>query len=136
MKSTDLFKNAIKAYLDNRAKEDELFARAYAREGKNIDDCCTYILNEVERSGCNGFADDEIFGMAIHYYDEDKIEIGEKIDAGRVVINRTVELTEEEKTEARQREIEKYQENAIAALKKRTPKPKKEIVEQPSLFDL
>jgi hypothetical protein len=23
---------------------------------------------------CNGFADDEIFGMAIHYYDEDTIE--------------------------------------------------------------
>jgi hypothetical protein len=28
------------------------------------------------KSSCNGFADDEIFRMAIHYYDEDTIEVG------------------------------------------------------------
>ena len=35
---------------------------------KNIDNCITYILNQVKKSGCCGFSDDEIFGMALHYY--------------------------------------------------------------------
>ncbi|MBP9481471.1 MAG: hypothetical protein KBF15_08460, partial [Parabacteroides sp.] len=40
----------------------------YSKPEKNIDDCVTYILNEVKKSGCNGFADDEIYSMAVHYY--------------------------------------------------------------------
>lgn len=36
--------------------EDELFAAKYDNPDKNIDDCVTYILNWVQKSGCNGFA--------------------------------------------------------------------------------
>ena len=50
--------------------EDELFAAKYDNPDKNIDDCVTYILNWVQKSGCNGFCDDEIYGQAIHYYEE------------------------------------------------------------------
>jgi len=71
MKSTEHFKNTIKAYLDKRANEDELFAISYAKGNKNLDDCVTFILNEVKKSGCNGFADDEIYSMAVHYFDEE-----------------------------------------------------------------
>lgn len=49
MKGTENFKKVIKAYLDERAKKDELFAKSYAKEKKNIDDCITYILNYVKR---------------------------------------------------------------------------------------
>lgn len=104
MKATDPFKNAIRAYLDNRAANDELFAEVYAKEGKNIDDCVTYILNQVKASGCNGFADDEIYGMAVHYYDEDKIEVGKPVSA-RVIVNH-IELTEEEKAAAKQKALD------------------------------
>ena len=76
MKTTDHFKRTIQAYLEQRAAEDKLFAVAYRKEGKNIDDCVTYILNEVQRSGCNGFTDGEVYSMAVHYYDEDDIEVG------------------------------------------------------------
>ncbi len=70
MKATTHFKNTIQNYLEQRAQTDALFEWTYTtKEYKNIDDCCTYILNEVQKSGCNGFADDEIFGMAVHYYD-------------------------------------------------------------------
>ena len=50
---------------------------------------------------CDGFEDDEIFGMATHYYDEEEIEVGKPINC-QVVVNHTVELTEEEKEQARQ----------------------------------
>ena len=64
MKGSETFKKVIKAYLDKRAAEDELFAKDYAKPGKNIDDCCDFIISEVKKSGRNGFDDDEIYGMA------------------------------------------------------------------------
>lgn len=90
MKGTDIFKRTIHTYLVKRAANDELFAEKYDNPDKNIEDCCTYILNQVQKSGCNGFADDEIYSMAVHYYDEDNIEIGKPMNA-HIVINHVVD---------------------------------------------
>ncbi|MBB1150256.1 PcfK-like family protein [Myroides sp. NP-2] len=98
MKASNTFTNIIKSHLDNRAKNDTLFATTYAKENKNIDDCITYILNQVKESGCNGFADDEIFSMAVHYYDEDDIKIGKKISC-KVVVNHKEEVKPQKTTE-------------------------------------
>lgn len=65
---TDYFKLTIQSYLEQRAIADELFAPVYAKPNKNINDCITYILNYVKESGINGFADDEIYSFALHYY--------------------------------------------------------------------
>ena len=136
MKATDHFKRTIQAYLDNRAAEDELFAVSYRKEGKNIDDCITYILSYVKNSGCAGFSDGEIYSQAVHYYDEDQIEVGNPINC-HVCVNHTVELTEEEKAEARQRAVEQYQRAELAKLQSRNTKPKRveNKIVQPSLFD-
>lgn len=136
MKSAEHFMTTILAYLDKRALEDELFAVAYQKPGKNIEDCITYILNEVKKSGCNGFADEEIYSMAVHYYDEDNIKTGQRPDC-QVIVNHTVELTEEEKAEARQRAILQYQEAERKKLENRHKKAaaKQETNVQPSLFD-
>lgn len=138
MKATDTFKNTIKAYLDKREEEDKLFAMKYGNPEKNIDDCITYILNTVKDSGKQGFTDDEVYGMAVHYYDEEAIEVGQPISA-KVVVNHVVELSEKEKADARQKAIEKYQQEALEKMqKKATPKVRKKEaeVEQPGLFDL
>ena len=79
MKGTDHFKKTILMYLEQRAEEDQLFAKSFSNPAKNIDDCVTYILNYVKNSGCNGFTDGEIFGQAVHYYDENEIEVGKPI---------------------------------------------------------
>jgi hypothetical protein len=107
--------------LDNRASEDELFAATYAKPHKNIDDCITYILNEVRQSEYNGFADDEIYSMAVHYYDEDSITAGSPIDC-HVVVNHHIELTAEEKEEARKEALQKATSEAYAKI---TTQPKK-----------
>lgn len=136
MKSTTHFKETIKAHLDKRAQDDELFAVSYAKEGKNIEDCVTYILNSVRDSGCNGFSDDEIFGMAIHYYDEDDIKVGKPIDC-KVVVNHSIELTEAEKEKVRKEAIEKVTQEQIAKLKAKPVQTKKEkapTVELQTLF--
>lgn len=137
MKSTETFKQTIKAHLDKRAAEDDLFASTYAKEGKNIDDCVNYILNTVRNSGCNGFADDEIFSMAVHYYDEDNIEISGSVNLNKVIVNHKIELTEEEKAEARKKALDEL---VAEERKKLTQKPAKTVnkddveVKQVSLF--
>lgn len=89
MKVSAPFKNAIQSYLEQRAEYDELFARSYRNPLKNIEDCMTYILNEVQKSGFSGFDDNEVFSMAVHYYDEADIEIGKPIEC-KVVVNHTL----------------------------------------------
>ena len=99
-------------YLEQRAAEDALFAKNYRNPAKNMDDCITYILNYVKNSGCNGFTDGEIYGQAVHYYDENEIEVGKPIQC-QVAVNHVVELTAEEKAEARQKAVRQYQEEEL-----------------------
>lgn len=136
MNTTAHFKRTIQAYLEQRAAEDILFAETYRKEGKNIDDCITYILNTVKASGCNGFTDGEIYSMAVHYYDEDDIEIGNPISC-QVCVNHTVELTEEEKAEARKKAVEQYTQTELRKMQERHKKPtaKQEAQVQPNLFN-
>ncbi|SRR5699024_113520 len=71
------FKIVIKKYLDQRAVDDKLFAATYAKPGKSVDDCCRYILGEARKRGTEVvMKDDEVFGLAVHYYDEDNVKIG------------------------------------------------------------
>lgn len=138
MKGTEHFTWTIAEYLNQRAATDPLFAPNLMKPGKSIDDCITYILNEVQKSGCNGFDDDEIYSMAVHYYDEDEIEVGKATDC-QVMVNHVVELTEEEKAEARKQAIEQYQREELAKIQSRNARGKKTesaaTQVQPSLFD-
>ena len=74
MKGTEQFTRTIAEYLNGRAMTDPLFAPNLQKPYKNIEECILYILSEVQKSGCNGFADEEIYSMAVHYYDEDDVE--------------------------------------------------------------
>ncbi|EYA64068.1 PcfK-like family protein [Bacteroides fragilis] len=137
MKGTDHFKRTIQMYLEQRAAEDELFAKNYRNPVKNMDDCVTYILNYVQKSGCNGFSDGEIYGQAVHYYDENEIEVGNPLQC-HVAVNHVVELTAEEKAEARQNALRQYQNEELRRLQSRnkpTTTAKKETNVQPTLFD-
>ena len=137
-KGTMAFADTIRHYLEKRAKNDALFAVKFANPSKSVEDCVTYIINEVKKSGCNGFTDDEIFGKAVHYFEENEIEVGNPINC-KVVVNHTVELTEEEKEQARQDAIERLRQEEMAKLrkpiqpKKATEKKPQDV--QPSLFD-
>ena len=89
MKGTELFKQTIETYLREFAERDEQFAAAFAKPTKSIDRCVAYILQEVKKSGQQGFADEEIYGLAVHYYDEDDIDESKLKDepSARVVVN-------------------------------------------------
>lgn len=139
MKGTEHFKQVIKSYLDKRAESDELFRAKYETTTRTIEDIATYILNEVKASGCNGFADAEIYSMAVHVIDEPTLEIGKPIKCN-VVVNHHIELTEEEKTQQRELTLKRFQEEELRKLQTRNSKPKTvkpQETKQPelSLFD-
>lgn len=111
------FEKTIKSYLDERAKTDTLFAAKYktgVASGKNVLSCCNYIIEQVKKSHRQGFADDEIFGMAVHYYDEESIKAVRNGSKAVVVVNREIQLSPEEEQKVR----EEARLEVIAAIKR------------------
>lgn len=139
MSKGNSFKNIIKSYLEERARTDELFAKSYAKENKNLDECCSYIMGEAKKLG-NAVAmkDDEVFGLAVHYYDEDDIKVNKLPSGCRASssVSKPVKLTEEEEKAAREAAIKRLTEEQYALLKKKPSRAKKEAteVQQMSLF--
>lgn len=135
MKTTDAFKNVIQNHLNETAANDPLFAVTLKKENKNIDDCVNYILQTVQESGCNGFTDEEVFGMAKHYYDEDDLKPSKQINAN-VIVNHTVELSEDDIAKAKQDAKDKIILQEMERMKKKSAPKKEEPKEsvQPTLF--
>lgn len=89
-KENQSFNEAIKTYLDRRSKEDSLFAISYAKANKNISECYDYIIGEARKRGGNAVAmtDDEVFGLAVHYYDEDNIKVKKQSGCKAIASNK------------------------------------------------
>lgn len=135
-KSTELFAIAVKAMLDKRAAEDELFAEAYAKEGKSIEDCCTFIIGEVQKMGVNAMSSEDVLSLAIHYYDEKGLAVGAPISC-KVVVPETPEIEEARKAELREQAERDFYDSCFKDMKKtsaKAPKRKEAEVEPtPSL---
>lgn len=142
-------KDAIKAYLDERAKNDEQFAQSYTKANKNIDECFDYVIGEVRKRGNAVYMTDaEVFGLAVHYYDEDDIKInrlpeGTKLSASAPA----VELSEEDRAKAHDQAVKEYRQQCIDRMREAEEQKAKKLAErrkaereknstlQPSLFD-
>lgn len=82
------FEIAIKTYLDSVAEKDELFAKSYKKPNKSIKECCAFLMNEAKKAAKGGSIackDEEIYGLAMHYYDEDDIVVGDAPTNAKVV---------------------------------------------------
>ncbi|MBE6244244.1 MAG: PcfK-like protein [Bacteroidales bacterium] len=116
-KQLSVFEETIKRFLDEKASKDAVFLSKYANHKKSIEECCRYIYQEVQKTGRQGFADEEIFGMAIHYFDEEDIKVTGTMNC-KVVVNREIQLTEEEKAklaEEARKEVEEEEKNKVKA---------------------
>lgn len=117
MKVSDQFKQTIQNHLEKRAAEDNLFAVTYKKENKNINECCNYVMQCAKKGGASGYSDEEVFGWAVHYYDEDDIKNIKPI-SGKVVVNHAVEFTEEDKKLAKEKAMELLIEESKVEAKK------------------
>lgn len=126
MKTSETFKTVIENYLKKKATNDIAFALAFKKTSKSIDNCINYIISEVKKTGLCAFADNEIFDMAIQYYNDDSIGIPTEIKC-KVTVNQsdkidlfTAQSTSNDTTE---------QKSPVTA----TPKPTQTTL---TLFDL
>lgn len=102
------FEVAIKKHLDEVAKKDSLFAKNYAKPNKSIKECCNYIIGEARKCQDKGVAvisDEEVYGMAIHYYDEDDIKVDVQ-DASDVKVAQSSSATVEKPKKTRKAKVE------------------------------
>lgn len=123
MNSTENFKRVISAHLEKLAETDPLFAETFKKPNKNIDECITYILNTVKSMNVVACSEEEVYQMAVHYYDEDDLKAGPPVSC-KVISPYQVELTEEEKRQAKQEAIDRLV-NQEAERMKAKPAPKK-----------
>lgn len=136
----------LKDYLDKRAAQDPQFAAKYANEKKSIRECAQYIIGEAAsqaEGGVAGMTDDEMFGLAVHYYDEENVKI--KGIRGDVRISRQaavtkesakIELTAEEKEQAHKLAMERAIEEQRKKMTERKAKAKKDEKPQPEQMSL
>lgn len=139
-KQSERFEEAIRQFLTKQGQKAPAFLQhcieVSRTQNKNTADCCTYIINQVQQSGRCGFSDDEIFSMAMHYWDEDNIEVGKRPDC-QIVLNQEVRLSEEEIAECRKEARERVIRQQMDAMCKTTPmafKAKEIKQDEPTLF--
>ena len=102
---------AIKIYLDNRAKTDSLFAETYKKANKSIKECCKYIYSQAKKLAKGGNAvgvdDATVYGWAVHYYDEDNIKVDKVQERVEVAAPAAVQAPANEEKPAQQKPARK-----------------------------
>lgn len=115
------FEITIKAHLDKVALSDTAFAEKYRQksqdEENSIEKCCGFIISEVQKLNRIAMTDAEVYGMAMHYYDEN-INFEGSVPQCHVVAS--VEgLSEEDKAKIRAAAQEEIEREAVEAEKRR-----------------
>lgn len=122
-KVADPLMEPVRQYLEKRAAEDPQFAEKYKNPKKSLNECCRYIYGEARKraggSNCVYIAQEEVYGWAVHYYDEDDIKVSGSGYTGKATAvaspapaPKPVELTEEQKAAAEKRALEQYEADA------------------------
>lgn len=127
------FETTIQTYLENRAKEDSLFAETYKKENKSIEECCKYIMQQAQKMYNKrvngGIAIDRktVYGWAVHYYDEDDIKLEGELERVEVAAPSTIQ-----NPISKEKPVQKKNE------RKKTKQERQKIFEsrQLSLFDM
>lgn len=136
------FNHIIREYLENRAASDGRLAEKMKDPSKSIEKCCLYIVGEAHKKACSAkdgrvavMGDEEVYGLAVHYFDEEHIEVDPHIGA-----EVSVSAPDTESESARQRAAEPAAPSKNEEPKKRMASPKRAVenrgVQQLSLFEL
>ena len=149
-KSADSWLKVIADYLLTR---DDI-KDSLDKENKSLEECGNYILQEAKKKGNQvAMTDEEVFSLAVHYYDEDDIIVKQTSKADVKVAaakdDKPLKSLAEYRKEVEQKEsvdidkiVEERVNKKLAEIKKAEQekkekrKAKKQKVNQVSLFDL
>lgn len=90
-------------YLKERAQGDEFVAATLKKENKTLKECWDYVLGEISKKmfrsgnfGCVAGDDQELFDLAVHYYQEDDIKIN-KLPSNMTTVDASDNSVKEDK---------------------------------------
>ena len=92
------FKNTIKNHLDELAKVDNSIKDILLKPNKSIEECCSYIIQEVKRKNYTAVADEDVYAIAVSYYKDDSIK-DVKVENAHVVVPSNVSVVAEKEEE-------------------------------------
>lgn len=126
---------AVQAHLESMAAGDPVFAEKLANPKKSLKECLEYIKGEVfheyvgKDHGNMAVAAPsraEVFGMAVHYYDEEAVKIRPITGGG----NHGPALTDADKARIQKAAEERYEAQCIEDIKKREAEKKRKELER------
>lgn len=145
MKSNNAAIAAMQQMLQERILAEPALAIKLANPKKSLESAINYLCHEIQKSGMCVVDEQTVLSILLHFYDEDSIEDGGKVNCNIVVSK--PELSEEDKAELKEQAMEQYREEQLREIRRQsqpkaqpkpttTPKAGEEINVQPSLFDL
>ena len=112
-------------YLKKRAETDTSVKNNLNKENKSLKECWDYVLGEVAKTmfrsgnfGCAAGDDEDLYALAVHYYDEDDIKIEPLPTNMKVEAKMDEDKKEEKAAEIEPKEIQKEKVKRISKSKK------------------
>ena len=112
-------------YLKKRAETDTSVKNNLNKENKSLKECWDYVLGEVAKTmyrngnfGCAAGDDEDLYALAVHYYDEDDIKIEPLPTNMKVEAKMDEDKIEEKTAEIEPKEIQKEKVKRISKSKK------------------
>ena len=146
LKSNNAAIAAMQQMLQERCIAEPAFAIKMANPSKSMDGAVNYLCGQIQKSGLCMVDDTTVMNILVHYFDENEIEEGGKVNCNIVVSK--PELSEEDKAELKQQAMEQFKDEQLREIRRQSqpkaqskptataPKAGEEINVQPSLFDL
>jgi len=145
MKSNNAAIAAMQQMLQERCIAEPTFAIKMANPSKSMEGAVNYLCVQIQKSGLCCIDDATVMNILVHYFDENEIEEGGKVNCNIVVSK--PELSDEDKAELKEQAMEQYKEEQLREIRRQSapkaqpkptataPKAGAEINIQPNLFD-
>ena len=143
MKSSNAVMEVVRNYMEERCASDPILAIKYANPAKSLEKALNFVAHEEQKSGLTNMDSDSVFGLILHYYDEN-LEDVPNVNCKIVVAK---ELTDSERAEAKEQAMEQYKKEQLREIRRQSqpkvtapkhtataPKAGAEINVQPNLF--
>ncbi len=144
MKSNDSAIAVMQQMLQERCIAEPMFAIKWLIP-QSLWRAINYLCSQIQKSGLCVVDNDTVMNLLVHYFDENEIEEGAKVNCNIVVSK--PELSEEDKANLKEKAMEQYKEEQLRELRRQSqpkatapkhtataPKAGAEINVQPSLL--
>ena len=145
MKSNNAAIAAMQQMLQERCIAEPTFAIKMANPSKSMEGAVNYLCGQILKSSLCCVDDATVMNILVHYFDENEIEEGGKVNCNIVVSK--PELSDEDKAELKEQAMEQYKKEQLREIRRQSapkaqpkptataPKAGAEINVQPNLFD-